>query len=150
MAQKQTPSRAQRRTPRVRCFVSVAAMQQGAHSIAAARPASAPRAALPLRLQMRTPELPEHSLASPLSFPRSLVLRALRNAAAVPGGRPTALWPYHPAPVSYHTCSGTVRCGQSTDHIHRDAAEIIVQMGSQIKVSVWVSKPLSENNIAFK
>ena len=83
MAQKRTPSRAQRRTPRVRCFVSVAAMQQSAHSIAAARPASAPRAALPLRLQMRKPELPEHSLASPLSFPRSLVLRALRNAAAM-------------------------------------------------------------------
>ncbi|XP_066308724.1 uncharacterized protein [Miscanthus floridulus] len=58
-------------------------MQQSAHSIAAARPASAPCAALPLRLQMRTPELPEHSLASPLSFPRSLVLRALRNAAAM-------------------------------------------------------------------
>ena len=83
MAQKRTPSRAQRRTPRVRCFVSVAAMQQSAHSIAAARPASAPRAALPLCLQMRKPELPEHSLASPLSFPRSLVLRALRNAAAM-------------------------------------------------------------------
>ena len=46
MAQKRTPSRAQRRTPRVRCFVSVAAMQQSAHFIAAARPTSAPRAAL--------------------------------------------------------------------------------------------------------
>jgi hypothetical protein len=32
----------------------------------------------------------------------------------VPGGRPTALWPYHRAPVSCHYCSGTVRYGQST------------------------------------
>ena len=46
MAQKRTPSRAQRRTPRVRCFVSVAAMQQSSHFIAAARLTSAPRAAL--------------------------------------------------------------------------------------------------------
>jgi len=32
---------------------------------------------------MRTPELPEHSLASPLSLPRSLVLRALQDVAAM-------------------------------------------------------------------
>jgi hypothetical protein len=29
----------------------------------------------------------------------------------VPGGRPTALWPYHRAPISCHYYSGTVHCG---------------------------------------
>ena len=34
--------------------------------------------------------------------------------------------------------------------IHRVAAEIILQMGSQIIVEVWVLKPVKGNNIAFK
>ena len=38
---------------------------------------------------------------------------------------------------------------ENTHHIHRVAAEIILQMSSQIIVQVWVSKPISENNIAL-
>ena len=54
-----------------------------------------PRHAPPcsLCLQMRTPELPEHSLASPLSLPRSLVLRA-RSGTRPPWLPPRArAWP---------------------------------------------------------
>ena len=42
------------------------------------------------------------------------------------------------------------RDSANTHHIYRVVAEIILQMSSQIIVQVWVSKPISENNIAFK
>jgi len=116
MAQKRTPSRAQRRTPRVRCFVSVAAMQQSAHFIAAVRPTSAPRAALlpappnadaraalasrtRSRPPWRSPSARAHARAWPPWLPRRAPMAATRSLSLEP---PTTTLPcrWFPSPSS--------------------------------------------------